>query len=119
MTPPAVAVNVTDCADVKDETVALKLALVALAGTAMLAGTATVALLLDRVTLNPPLPAAALKLTVQASVPAPVMAPLLQVKALNVPAAATPVPLIFTTTLPWDELLAIVTVPVNELAWSE
>jgi hypothetical protein len=98
--PPALAESVTVCAEVKDETVALKLALVALAGTVTLAGTATVALLLDRITFSPLLPAAALKLTVQASVPAADIDPLMQDRALNVPGDATPEPLIFTTTFP-------------------
>jgi hypothetical protein len=100
---------------VNDETVALKLALVALAGTVTLAGTATVALLLDRLTLSPLLPAGAFKFTVQASVPAADIDPLLHVRELNVPGAEAPEPLIFTTTLPCDELLAIVRIPVNEL----
>ncbi len=100
MIPPALAESVTVCAAVIDETVALKLALVALAGTVTLAGTATVALLLERATVSPLLPAGALKLTVQASVPAADIDPLLQAKALKVPGAATPEPLIFTAIFP-------------------
>ncbi|MFZ0745994.1 MAG: hypothetical protein WAM85_16405 [Terracidiphilus sp.] len=57
--------------------------LVALAGTVTEAGTATAALLLARLTLTPPLPAAALSATVQESLPAPVIVPLLQVRVLN------------------------------------
>ena len=107
----------TDCAEVNDETVALKLALVALAGIVTLAGTATVALLLDRFTLSPLLPVGAFRLTVQASVPAADIDPLPHERELNVPGAAMPEPLIFTTTFPCDELLPIVRIPVNELTW--
>jgi hypothetical protein len=58
-----------------------------LAGTITVAGTVTAALLLDRLTTRPPLGAAVFSVTVQASVPAPVMDPMLQVKALNAAAA--------------------------------
>ncbi len=93
VTLPALAVSVTACAVLTDETVAVNAALVALAGTAKLAGTATAVLLLDRLTLCPPLPAAPLKVTVQLSVPEPVMEPLAQESPLNTGALATPVPL--------------------------
>jgi hypothetical protein len=90
----ALAVKVTVCADVKDATVALNPALVAPAGTATVAGTVTVALLLATLTLWPPLGAAALRVTVQASVPAPVMDALPQESALStgVPVPVTGVP---------------------------
>jgi hypothetical protein len=116
--PLALAESVTVWSAVNDDTVALKLALVALAGTVTLAGTATDALLLDRLTMSPLLPAGALKLTVQASVPAADIDPLAQERALNVPGAEIPDPLIFTTTFPLAELLTIVSVPENELTWS-
>jgi hypothetical protein len=64
--------------------VAVTVALVALAGTVSVAGSATIALLLDRLTLSPPLGAAALKVTVQESVPGPVMDALLQESAVGV-----------------------------------
>jgi hypothetical protein len=64
-------------------TVALKAALVALAGTVSEAGTVTVELLLERLTVNPLLGAGALRVTVQASVPAPETEPLEQVSALK------------------------------------
>lgn len=67
------AVNVTDCAELTDETFAVKLAVVALAATVTVAGTVTTVLLLERLTLCPPVPAAELNVTVQASVPEPVM----------------------------------------------
>ena len=65
------------------ETAAVKLALVAPAGTVMDEGTVTALLLLDRLTASPPLPAAAESVTVQASVPAPVMDPWLQDRELG------------------------------------
>ncbi len=113
VTLPALALSVTACAVLTDETVAANPALVALAGTDTLAGTAAAALLLDRFTLCPPLPAAALKVTVQLSDPEPVMEPLVHESPLNTGAVATPVPLrpISAVGLA-DELLAIVTWPV-------
>src|SRR5580692_311186 len=84
-TPPALAVRVTACAVVTDDTVAVNPALVALAGTTTVAGPVTAALLLVTETLTPPLPAGAgpLSVTVQASLPAPVIDALLQDNALN------------------------------------
>jgi hypothetical protein len=60
-----------------------------------LLGTVTAALLLDRFTFSPPLGAEAVSPTVQASVPDPVMAPLLQDNALNAagPGPVVPAPL--------------------------
>ncbi len=52
-------------------------------------GTAIAELLLVRLTLNPPLGAAAFSVTVQTSVPAPVIDPLAQVSPLNTGALAT------------------------------
>jgi hypothetical protein len=66
-----------------EDTVAVKLAVVAPAATVTLAGTTTAELLLARLTANPPLGAAAFSVTVQLSVPAPVIDPLAQVSALN------------------------------------
>jgi hypothetical protein len=82
-TLPALAVSVTACADVTDDTVAVNPALVAFAATVTVAGTVTAALLLARLTLKPPLPAAALSVTVQLSLPDPVIDALLQESALN------------------------------------
>ena len=50
-TPPALAVSVTACADVTDDTLAVNAALVAFAGTVTVTGTLTAALLLARLTL--------------------------------------------------------------------
>ncbi|MFZ0745992.1 MAG: hypothetical protein WAM85_16395 [Terracidiphilus sp.] len=113
VTPPALAVSVTAWEVLNDETVAVNPTLVALAGTVTEAGTAITALLLDKLTLNPPLPAAALNATVQASVPAPVIDPLVQVSALNTGAAAAPVPLkLITADGLVEELLVMANCPV-------
>jgi hypothetical protein len=81
-------------------------ALVALAGTVTVAGNVTAALLLATLTLNPPLGAAAFSVTVQASVPAPVIDVLLQESAVS---TGVPVPLrlIIAVALA-EELLAMV-----------
>jgi len=71
-TPPALAVKVTACAVVTADTVAVNPALVAFAGTVTVAGTATAALPLPRLTLKPLLPATVVSVTVQASLPEPV-----------------------------------------------
>jgi hypothetical protein len=91
-TPPALAVSVTDCAVVTDNTVAVNPALVALAETATVAGTVTAALLLVRPTLTPPPPASELSVTVQVSFSDPVTDALLQERALNPADDAVPVP---------------------------
>ena len=108
-TLPALAVSVTACADPTDDTIAVNPVLVAFAGTVTVAGTLIAGLLLDRLTLSPPLGAAALSVTVQASVPDPVMDPLLQESAFNAAGAAVPVPLRAMIALALiDELLAMV-----------
>jgi hypothetical protein len=61
----------------------VKLALVVLAATVTDAGTVTEASLLARFTANPPLGAAAVSVTVQASVPVPVIEPLAHLIALS------------------------------------
>ena len=111
-TLPALAVSVTACAVATDDTVAVNVALVALAGTVTVAGTVTAVLLLARLTTRPLLAAATFSVTVQASVPDPVMDELLQESALNaaVPAgAAVPVPLSPITAVALvEELLVMV-----------
>jgi hypothetical protein len=102
-TPPALAVRVTACAVVTDDTVAVNPALLALAGTSTVAGTVTAALLLANDTLKPPVPAGPLSVTVHASVPAPVIDALLHDRALKVPAAAVPVPVRPITVVPLVE----------------
>jgi hypothetical protein len=108
-TLPALAVKVTACAVVTDDTVAVNPALVALAGTTTVAGTVTAALLLARATLKPPLPAAVVSVTVQASLPDPVIDALLQVSALSAAGTAVPVPVKLITAVPLvDEVLWII-----------
>jgi hypothetical protein len=64
----------------------VKPALVDPAVTVTEAGTVTEPLVLDSVTACPPVGAAAVRVTVQASVPAPVMEELVQERAFSVPA---------------------------------
>jgi hypothetical protein len=96
-TPPALAVSVAVCVVLTEETLAVKLVLVAPDATVTEAGTVTAELLLARATVSPPLAAAAFSMTVQLSVPAPVIDPLAQLKALKlvefVELAEVPVPL--------------------------
>ena len=113
VTPLALAVKVAVCAVLTVETVAVKLAS-SPAATVTVAGTLTAELLLVRLTLKPPLGAAALSATVQESVPAPVIDPLAQLSeprfAVFVVFAAVPCPLSPITSAPLvGELLVIVT----------
>jgi hypothetical protein len=79
----ALAVRVTVAAVLTAVAVAEKLALVAPEATVTDAGTVTALLLLARLTANPLLAAAAFSVTVQLSVPAPVIEPLAHVNPLN------------------------------------
>ena len=81
---PEVAVKVVACVVVTDAIVAEKAALVALAGTVTVAGRVTAALLLERLTLTPPIPAVALRFTVQELLLPPVIEALVQASALSV-----------------------------------
>jgi hypothetical protein len=110
----ALAVNVTVCAVLTKEIVAEKLALVAPAATVIEDGTVTAELFLARLTENPPLAAAALSPTVQASVPAPVIELLLQESELSAAGTAVPVPLrAMMVEAPVEELLARASCPVT------
>jgi hypothetical protein len=92
------------------DTVAVKLAVVAPAATVTEAGTVTAVLLLARLTANPPPAAAVFSVTVQLSLPAPVIDPLAQLSAVS---AGTPVPLrLINVEVPLDELLVRVSWPV-------
>jgi hypothetical protein len=92
------------------DTVAEKLPVVDPAATVTEAGTVTAVLLLARVTANPPLAAATFSVTVQLSVPAPVIDPLVQLSPLN---TGTPVPLrLINVEVPLDELLVRVNEPL-------
>jgi hypothetical protein len=100
---PCVAVSVTDCEAVTAATVAENVALFAPEATTTEAGTVTVALLLARITEKPVLGAAALKDTVQLSVPMPIMEELVQLSPESEGVPLEP--------LPWslvvvDEVLA-------------
>lgn len=108
--PLADAVRVTACVELTDETVAVRLAPVAPAGTVTDAGTPTALLLLERLTLTPPLGAALLSVTVQTSEPDPVIEALLQESALSGGGAVVvPVPLRLISAVGLeDELLAMV-----------
>ena len=114
------AVKIVACAVVTDAMAAEKATLVALAGTVTVAGSVTAASLLERLTLCPPLPAAALRVTVQKSVPEPVIELLAQESALSVlgaSGAAVPVPLrLITADGLVAELLTKVSCPVTALA---
>ena len=113
--PPAFAVIVTACAVATEDTVAVNPALVAFAGTVNVLGTVTSELLVDRFTLSPPFGAAAVSVTVHASLPDPVMAPLLQLSALNAvgPVTVVPVPLsVITGVAVVEESVATVSCPV-------
>lgn len=111
--PPALAVSVTVCAALTADTVAVKLAVAAPAATVTLAGTATAELLLARLTANPPLGAAALSVTAQLSVPAPVIDELVQLRLVKVAApSVVPLPLRPIAIVPFFEaLLVIVSFP--------
>jgi hypothetical protein len=108
-TPPALAISVAVCVELTGNTVALNPALATFAGTVTVAGTVTAASLLDGLTLSPLPDAAALNVTVQASVPDPAMVELLQYRALGTPGTGSPVPLRPITAVGLvEEVLAIV-----------
>jgi hypothetical protein len=92
------------------DTVAVKLPVVDPAATVTEAGTVTAELLLARLTANPPLAAATFSVTVQLSLPAPVIDPLVQLSPLN---TGTPMPLrLITVDVPLEELLVRVNEPL-------
>ncbi|MGD1107619.1 MAG: hypothetical protein ABR865_11290 [Terracidiphilus sp.] len=109
--PPALAVNIAASVELTGEALAVKLALVAPAATVTEPGTVTSELLLARLTANPPLAAAAFNVTVQLSVPEPVIDELAQLSPLN---TGTPVPLRPTTIdVPFEVLLFSESCPVS------
>jgi hypothetical protein len=95
-------------------TVAVNVALVAPAATVTLLGNVTALLLLASATVRPPVGAAPERVTVQASLSAPVIEVLLQETALTVGATEVPVPLRLTDAL--DALLEIANCPVIDAA---
>ena len=105
---PSVAVNVAACAVLTEATVAVKMVLLVPVGTLTEAGTVTDELLLERLTLTPPLGAAPLSVTVQVSVPDPVNDEPLQERAFSIGTVVVPVPVRLTTVEGLlDELLLI------------
>ena len=105
----ALAVRVAVCAELTGATVAVNVALLAPAATVTEPGTVTLELLLERLTANPPVAALAFSVTVQLSVPAPVMELPEQLSALS---TGTPDPLrLITVDVPLEELLVRVTEP--------
>ena len=112
LTPPADAVRMALWAVVTEDTVAVNPALVAPAATVTDPGTLTALSLLDRLTASPPLPAAAFRVTVHASLPDPVNEFLLQLKPLSAPDAAWPVPLRLTEPVLGEALSVIVMLPL-------
>ena len=111
---PAVAVRVTDCAVEADEAVAVNVALVAPTATVTVDGTVTAELLLARLTLTALLAGATFSVTVHASVPAPVIDELAQLRPVS---TGTPMPLRLTAFVLFvEELLVIWSCPVNSFA---
>jgi 4-hydroxy-3-methylbut-2-en-1-yl diphosphate synthase IspG/GcpE len=110
----ALAESVTDSVVETDATVAANVALVALAATVTVAGTVTAELLLNRLTLVA-LVAAALSVTVQVSLPDPVMEELPQARELKAAVVLDPpVPLNAITAVGLvEELLTRVSCPVT------
>jgi hypothetical protein len=105
----ALAVSVTVWAVLTEDTVAVKLAVVDPAATVTEAGTVTAELLLARLTANPPLGAAPLRVTVQLSVPAPVIDELVQFRLVKVGVLAeVPLPLRPTTIVPFPQALLVI-----------
>jgi len=111
---PVVAVSVTTCALVTAATLAVNVALVAVAGTVTEPGTVTAPLLLARLTLTPPVGAEPDKLTVHVSASDPVIEVLVQETALTVEVTEVPVPLKLTVAV--GALLEMVNCPVTALA---
>jgi len=111
VTLAAVAVSVAACAVLTAVTAALNVALGEPAATLTVDGTVTALLLLARLTVNPPVAAAAFSVTVQLSVPDPVNESVVQLSPLN---TGTPVPLReMVVEPPLAALLVRVTVPLS------
>ena len=93
---------------------AVKVAVLTPAGTVTEEDTTTAELLLARLTRTPGLTAGAFSVTVQVSVPTPVINPLVQLSALN---TGTPAPVrLIRVEVPVVELLVKVNEPVSEPA---
>ena len=107
---PVAAVRVTDCALLTAAALAVNAALVAVAGTVTELGTVTALLLLERLTLTPPVGEEPDKLTVHASASDPVIDVLLQDTALTVGVTLVPAPLRLTEAV--GAVLKMVNCPV-------
>lgn len=116
--PPAVAVKTAVWAELTAATVAEKPALVAPAATVTLGGTDTAELPLASPTLNPPVGAAVVSVTVQESVPAAAIDEDAQETAAIFPAVVAEA-LMLTRMLPCLALLAMVRTPVYAFAWED
>lgn len=108
--PVELAETVTACATFTAETVAEKLPLVEPAGSVIEAGTTKDELLLLRLTFKPPLGTATLVVTLQLSVPAPVIVVLLQLSRFSLGTPLPCSPIFFKA--PSDELLVMEKLPV-------
>src|ERR1035438_7196325 len=106
----AVALSVAVWVVVTAATVAVNPAVVAPAATVTEAGTVTEELLLLSVTACPPAGAAALSVTVHGSLPAPVIAALVQTIALSTPAVDSPVPLSVIVAVGFVEALLVMVI---------
>ena len=100
------------CAEVTCDVATLNVALLAPAATVTEDGTTAATLLLVRLIACPAGPAAPFKVTMHASVPAPLIAEDAQEMELK---TATPAALMLMTRFPVEELLAMVRTPVKEL----
>ena len=109
-----VAVSVADCAVDTEATLAVNVALEAVAGTVTDAGTDTELLLLDKPTVTPPVGAEPESVTVHESDNDPVSEVVPHVNPLTVGARAVPVPLKLTVAV--EAVLAIESCPETELA---
>jgi hypothetical protein len=89
-----VAVSTAVCAEFTGEIVAVKLTVVDPAATVKEAGTEIAGLLLATLKLKPPLGAAVFSVTVQPSLPAPVIELIVQVRPLNTGTSALPWPIV-------------------------
>ena len=108
---PRLAVKVADCVELMVPTLAVKLTLVACAGTVMFVGTVIAELLLDKATTVPPAGAAEFSETVQESEPDAEKELLAQLSALR---TGTLLPFRLTiVVLPVVELLAMASCPVE------
>ena len=111
---PVDAVRVADCELVTEATLAVKVALVAVAGIDTTPGTVTAELLVAKATLTPPVGADPDRVTVHESASDPVMVVLLQLIPATVGATVVPLPLRLTVAV--GALLEIVSCPVTALA---